>query len=120
MYATSSAPQLMMSMLALQPSPRTRSEPFTDAPLLTLPPKPEGPGMVPSTPTTVRPAPVLALKPLTKKKLIWFPGAESVKIWLRSPQAVSSSALTAPGHFDFAQAGTSYKVTVPRQRPAFV
>src|SRR5262249_16694496 len=105
---------------APQPSPRLRSEPFTDAPLLTFPPRLEGPGMVPSTPTTERPWPVLALKPLTKKKLIWFPGAESVKIWLRSPQAVSSSAVTAPGHRELGQGGRSYSVTVPRQRPAFL
>ena len=60
---------------------------------------------------------LLFLKPVTKKKLIWFPGAASVNIWLRSPHTDSSSAFGML-NFVFAHGGTSYRVTFPRHRPA--
>ena len=71
MKATSSAPQVSGS----NPEPQnaacaSRSDPFTAAPLLMVPPTVEGPGMVPSTPTTLIEFPLAFLKPLTRNRLI--------------------------------------------------
>src|ERR671924_1305694 len=108
MKATSSAPQLNGS----NPEPQndacaSRSEPFTAAPLLIVPPTVEGPGMVPSTPTTLIDAPAAFLNPFTRNRLIWFPGADSVKSCPRSPHAESSSAFSATPNFVLAQEGRS-------------
>ena len=55
---------------------------------------------------------------LTRKKLSWFPGADSVNIWLRSLQGPVLSTLSPDPYFVFAHAGTSKNVTIPRQSPA--
>src|ERR1700682_189422 len=74
--------------------PAYRSAAETTAPLNTVPFMEDGPGIVPSIPTTVLP-PVLEERRLcTRKRFMVFPGCvdESVNIWLSSEQGPVTSA----------------------------
>src|ERR1700674_2181733 len=51
----------------------------------------DGPGMEPSTPTTTALFWGTATSSSTRNRLSWFPGADSVNIWFRSPQGDASS-----------------------------
>src|SRR5438128_12125788 len=95
MYATTSAPQLTRSMPELLQLPNLRSASDTAAPLCTVPPTVEGPGMVPSRPTTWPvPLGVLVVRLCTRKKSSAYPGWESVNIWSRSShEAVLSASM---------------------------
>src|SRR5437660_1482869 len=97
-----------------------RSEPLAAAPLLTVPPMLEGPGMVPSMPTMLIALPAAFLNPFTRKMLIWLPGCESVKSRLSGLHGVSSSMLMLAlksGEL-FTHGCMSYRVTFPMQIPA--
>src|SRR5712691_5647822 len=120
MYATESGPHRRGENVEPQLVVSIRSEPFAAAPLLTVPPMLDGPGIVPSTPTTLMALPAAFLKPFTRKMLIWLPGWDSVKSRLKGPHGESSSALMLPPRSEelFTHGCMSYKVTLPMQIPA--
>ena len=74
--------------------PAKRSTAETTAPLLTVPFMDEGPGIVPSIPTTVLPPELAERRLCTRKRFMVFPGFddERVNIWLSSEQGPVTSA----------------------------
>src|SRR5438128_4970957 len=91
MKATSSGPQAPTSypLVGQLVRPEKRSAIETTAPLWTVPLNEDGPGMVPSTPTTVPvPDEFVARRPCTRNRFIQLPGFadESVNIWFISSQ----------------------------------
>src|SRR5205823_14460784 len=89
--ATRSGPQLPTSYAPVgQLVNVKRSAIETAAPLWTVPLNEDGPGMVPSTPTTISPDPdgFVARRPFTRKRFMRLPGFadDSVNIWFISSQ----------------------------------
>src|SRR5258708_18482629 len=95
MYATRSAPQPRKSTEPARQAvlPGLRSTIETAAPLWMVPPAPEGPGMVPSTPTTIVPPWLVEVIDDTRKKFSVLPGCERLaNIWLSVLQGSVLSA----------------------------
>ncbi len=121
MYATVSAPQL--ARLTEGPHiPEKRFASETAAPLCTVPLRVAGPGIDPSTPTTVPPLPLLEPCRMlcTRKRLMVLAvlSLESVSIWSSASQGPVASALTLVPKRAFAAADTSWKLGVPTVMPA--